>query len=218
MSAETFSQKMFARLDEAAAALGVKTLSRAAAGPLIDDLFRAEAVGVKPEKRKKGEPRPRDVVFDLLVELGRINAKEMTKPQAALIGKKKAELLEALPGATPEQIVAEIRERWRRWCARYPSPSMHTIPALVSHWGELGGGPATKSERLNPYVEPPWDWRAVLKAEASPGAPILEGIEKLSWFDVSKELREKFLKVHEQEERRETLRDDGDCAGATAQL
>lgn len=140
--------------------LGRKPSDVESAG-VIDGYLELHAMKLK-KKRKPGMPktRARDEIFDLLARLDGQDLKQLTKHGAARIGEAKSQILDVMPDMELVVVIQEIEERWARWCRKHTDKKVQTVMALIGHWGELGGGPKTKAEKLDPYKEPSWDWRA----------------------------------------------------------
>lgn len=151
--------------------------------------------GVKLKRVRKPsmpKPRARDAVFDLLAKLdGVVDTTKLTRHGAARIGTAKTQLLEVMPDRTVDEVLAEIGERWARWCRKHNDPKTQTVMALVTHWAELGGGPKTAAALTDIYQEPSGDWRRV--ATVVLGVDI-EVLREKQWLDLGVDYRSAILK------------------------
>lgn len=85
------------------------------------------------------KPRPRNEIFDSLVEAFAIDPTQLTKSKCSALGKNTAELRDV--GATPQEIHARVARMRRTW-----KPHMCTPFALVAHWDEFAGDTAQRSD------------------------------------------------------------------------
>lgn len=122
---------------------------------VINDYIELHALKLK-KKRKPGMPkiRKRDEIFDLLAKLDGQDLTQLTKHGAARIGEAKSQILDVMPDMETAVVLEEIQLRWDRWCRKHFDRKTQTVMALVSNWGQLGGGPKTKAEKLDIYQEP----------------------------------------------------------------
>ncbi len=153
-----------------------------------------EVQGVKLKKLRKNAPKPRarDAIFDLLAKIdGVTDTTKLTRHGASRIGGAKTQILEVLPGKTTDEVLAEINDRWTRWCRKHTDAKTQTVMALVTHWAELGGGPKTQAAMTDIYQEPTLDWRRVAAVVLNV-LPVI--LSERAWSDLSPEHRTAILK------------------------
>lgn len=165
-------------------------------GAVIDAYLDQNAVKLK-KKRKPGMPksRARDEIFDLLAKLDGQDVKQLTRHGAARVGEAKKQILEVLEGLTTVEVIEQINGRWGRWCQKHTDKKTQTVMALITHWGELGGGPKTKAEKFDPYKRPDasWDWRSAA-IDKYPDSAFAERVAGgLDWFEVQLDVRKELL-------------------------
>jgi len=91
------------------------------------------------------KPRPRNVLVDTLAEIEGSNPSELTRPQVRALGVAVAEIREATPDVSPD----EIRRRAANYRAIHPTWEL-TGPALAKHWGGCG----SKGRKAGPESRP----------------------------------------------------------------
>lgn len=108
------------------------TESQRAESQSTESIYIVEAAKPKPARAKADSvsTRPRNVVWDAVVEVCDIDSKSIPKGQASLIGKVVAEL--AGLNATPE----DIRARGRIYKRKFPNVPL-TPTALLKQWAGL---------------------------------------------------------------------------------
>lgn len=96
--------------------------------------------------------RARNPLFDALAEATGSNPENLTKTGGRTIGNALAEIAEAYPGLTVEDI-HQTALTYKRNHRDWPLTPM----ALSKHWAECfsGGSERTKSAKKDPYLEPP---------------------------------------------------------------
>lgn len=129
-------------------------------------------------------PRKRNVLLDALVSACGGDPATTTKPAFRSAANALAEIMTVCPTLTVEEINKRA-ERYRRDHKDWPL----TCPALAKWWSHLGGGPRTKSEANDIYVEPT-GWRPVLQNLYQLSN---DGIRDKSWLDLGPDTRREVL-------------------------
>lgn len=136
-------------------------------------------------------PKPRDVIFDAIATVCRVNLKEMTPNMAKRVGVAKAQIVKVTKDVDAEEIV----RRGLKYRQKHPQWEL-TPNALATHWGDMGNGERTELAKNDPYVEP-GNWRPVA-LRLFPDA--LKWVRPhdwrtLGWQDIDLTLRRKILEV-----------------------
>lgn len=157
---------------------------------VIEDYLKQNGVKLKKVRKNTPKVRARDAVFDTLAKIDNCNPLQMTRAEAGRVAAVKKQILEVLPEATVEEVVAEIGRRVIRYKQLHRDWQI-TSTALGSHWSECGGGEKTQSEKHNIYLEPATDWRTVFCYLFGIDREVAQ--EKL-WPDLSPDYRMAILK------------------------
>jgi len=162
---------------------------------VIDEYLARNGVKMKRIRKNAPKPRARCAIFDLLAALeGVTDTKQLTRHGGSKIAGAKKQILDVMQAVNPEvttdQVIAEIRLRWDRWCRKHPDKKVQTVMALVSHWAELGGGPKTKAAAMDIYQIPDGDWLADLCVVMKCTREAAQGRE---WLDFSPDTRKSIL-------------------------
>jgi hypothetical protein len=124
------------------------------AGEAIDLIVKDALAAALPAPRpraKTGEPRPRNLLFDALAASCGWNPQKMTRVASKVVAVALAEIREADPEVTPEQIAQNART----YRSRHPTWPL-TPTALSKNWAEFTGNAPPPGL---PSAEPQ-DWRA----------------------------------------------------------
>jgi hypothetical protein len=182
----TFGKVLWDSLKADAQRLGRKCTEQefvAKADALFADVKRAR------RNTPKGEPRARNPLWDALaLATGQRSLTEISRPAAKLIGVALADIKEA----TPDVTVEEIYRRAAAYKARNPTWTL-SAPALVKHWGEFSQGTAeerTRAAKSDVYLEPP-NWFPV--AVELYGADVAEMFRQKGWFNFGLDYRRAIL-------------------------
>lgn len=179
--------------------------SRSELSPVIDQLFdnavREAATVVKREQatKTKGGKRERNPLFDALAEAtGTKDVTRITKNEGIAIGQALAQIKEACPEVTPEDIRRAVSNYRRRWT----DPRNLTPRAVASHWSQVAGGRATEAELLDPYQSPPRErWVAYLRKHYA-NTPFVDNIDEKKWGDIPTDMRLEIKRVLFDEDRK----------------
>lgn len=146
----TYGKKLWDALREDSARLGRKC-TEAEFVAKADALLHDEKLASK--KKPKGTPRERNLLWDeLALSTGQRNLTEISRSAGRLIGTALADIKEALPDVTPE----EIRRRADLYKRRHPTWTI-SAPALAKHWGEFSQfseEERTRAAKDDVYQEP----------------------------------------------------------------
>ncbi len=154
---------------------------------VIDMYLEVQGVKLKKPRKNAPKPRARDAIFDLLAKIdGVTDTTKLTRHGASRIGGAKTQILEVLPGKTTDEVLAEINDRWARWCRKHTDAKTQTVMALVTHWAELGGGPKTQAGLADIYQQPEGDWRRVMAQVCGLSIDVLRERE---WLDLGVDYR-----------------------------
>lgn len=160
---------------------------------VIETYLTMNAITLKKVRKKPNMPkeRARDAIFDALAKIDGQDATQLTRHGGARIAAAKKQILEVMPGATVEQVVAEIEDRAARYKRKHPTREL-TAMALVTWWAEVGGGPRTKAAVLNIYQAPAeGTWQPVMSKLL--GVDMEIAMAK-PWHDLSPDYRLAILK------------------------
>lgn len=146
----TYGKKLWDGLREDSARLGRKC-TEAEFVAKADALLHDEKLASK--KKPKGTPRERNLLWDALaLSTGQRNLTEISRSAGRLIGTALADIKEASPDVTPE----EIRRRADLYKRRHPTWTI-SAPALAKHWGEysqFSEEERTRAAKDDVYQEP----------------------------------------------------------------
>ena len=136
---------------------------------------------------KKRASRARNPLFDALAEATGSNPAQMTSTGSKTLATALAEIKEASPDVTPDQIT-DAALKYKRIHRDWPLTSM----ALAKHWGECGpeGAGDTRSRKLDPYAPPPANWRE-LALKRFPGT----NVSGTPWEELGISVRADILKT-----------------------
>lgn len=184
-AAEEFAQALF---DKLAKVREGGPLSAERWKAIVAEHYQAAASAPK-KKRVKGERNP---LIDALAAAVGLDVSQIAPMRWRRLGVALADIRAAMPDVTPEEIrrrVTAYKTKHRDW--------QLTETSLAMHWSELGGGPKTRSEKLNPYAEPEPHWRIVAKSKYPNALEWMapHDFERMAWADVSMTLRTDILKA-----------------------
>jgi len=150
---------------------------------ILDAEFSAHsqlALEMEQPERQPLKKSERAALFEALVEACNLTTQEMTKPARTTTAVALAEILQA----TPLLSCDEISRRARCYLRTHPTWPL-TPKALALHWHEFGTGGRTTQAKLDIYQEPP-DWRDALRARGMPGwsADTIVEITSRAWEDI----------------------------------
>lgn len=162
--------------------------SRIESAHWIDAYLAANGVKMKRAPRKSG-PRPtRDIVFDEIAAIDRLDLAQITKASASSVAGVKKQILEVMPGATPEAVVMEIRGRVATFRRKHPTWEL-TARTLLKWWAQLGSGPAPESA----MPTEPADWRNRVR-QLLPENESADYIATLPWERIPGHVQEKIAR------------------------
>ena len=129
-------------------------------------------------------PRKRNALLDALVSACGGDPETTTKTAFRSAATALSEIKTVYPDLTIEEINRRA-EKYKREHRDWPL----TCPSLAKWWSHLGGGPRTKSEANDIYVEP-YGWRPVLQNLYQLSN---DGIRDKHWLDLGPDTRREVL-------------------------
>lgn len=136
------------------------------------------------QKKDAPIPRKRNTLLDALVEACGGDPATTTKTAFRSAANALSEIKTVCPTITPDEIV----NRAQRYQREHRDWTL-TPTSLAKWWAHLGGGPRTKSEKNDIYIEP-HGWRSVLQNLYDLSD---DGIRDKQWLDISPDTRRQVL-------------------------
>jgi hypothetical protein len=138
-------------------------------------------------KKKKGG-RPRNLLFDAMLELCEMPLEGLTGSEAGRVAAALRDIRGAMPeGITPEALLAEIRIRARRYRDKWPDIDL-TPTGLAANWSQFGAPQKKEGGAAQPLLtieEPPEGHEQAMEAlfgeqwrEMCPGWPQMTASDK----------------------------------------
>ena len=185
----TFGEKLFDALAIERARLG-GTLPRERWLAVANETAQSE--GVLRKRKPKGAERARNPLFDALaLTMSTIQSlDELTRLAAKAVGIALADIKEACPDVTVEEIQRRAALYKRRW----PDPRNWSAPALAKHWPEFGNGGRPTRTGVE-FAPEPAEWRAAARkiAEATAATNLretrIEAADGWEWCQIGPEFR-----------------------------
>lgn len=165
-----------------------ETILKADLARIVRTAYQAFQIDHPPPKEAqppKGKLRARNPLFDALAEATGSVPTQLTKTGAKTIGVALAEIQEASPEVTPEEI-HHAAKTYKRLHKDWPL----TATALSKHWGEVSGGSDTESRKRDPYLPPPENWQDYAMKKF-PGTLV----HVTPWADLSISVRSDILSI-----------------------